>query len=966
MMISPALPSSGSMGLPVDAIDDDDDDEELFSAPAQTRRNPGGIGDSPVHRLSGSSATFIRAPPADVPGTPLTSGLYGSHQQRPLDGPYADAQHNVLSATLQHLKGKSQSTSRLPLPVLASPPSPPTSCSSPPSSLGGLGTPTASNLRERRLLAHRRGSSVGSANSSGRGSAPPVSLHVRTDVARPPPSKPVRPPRSERRNSVSTSTSDAQATSRPTNRPRLSQMETPGNSAKTLSIGDKGRTVEQPPTWEAKVRAWSSTTAGLAQHPPAQPEPRHPRNGSEGQQQSLRELRRPREGSLGRATPPSRPGTAPSVLPDPPADYMQRPFVWAGKREHSGESVEDLADPSLLYAAHQRLGAKPSSGSLHLLSPPSTRSRSRAGSIAGSETSQPQPQPHQHQRGGWSDYAHSNHSAVSHLQASNGGSRATHPALAAPSQCATPSPSATSSSNFSSSGSPPDLVRQGLALTEEDVEVIETRSVEQHSSLFGIRRRLVSAYPELGASAFRSALRRRSSSMANGDDSAHHRPGWTRMDSERSLRKAEEKLEAREAELSLEAVSKHEAASVTITVWTEQREGRWTTRGPAPPGAGIANRLPDIGDVWLIPINARAIVERKKLRSNIELATTRTVVVCNECAPARARGLDMMHCRLCKGAGCVEKVFVATVTIRVATFLPLKMPALHLMGARQPHLTYLDSEDAELLLRERAVESTLQACRRVGQQHSLQHDAQLLMAKAKIERRGVLTVSVQASRRKRVFEVGDHVGKITEVTASVPPPSSSSSSASRLKSASTTSLGGSSSTKKSSFESSSSGGVFGRRPSHASQASQASYSSHTMPRMKRQGSMNYTGAGAGASSMYSRGANPSTSSAASVSTSAQTATRAGSTRSLSMMMGGGLSRPKLKSFNSENGHGNGNDDGDSDIFGSGGTFGTRTREPSPTESPAIGNGGGGEAAPVAAAAAEGKKGRLRSLFRSKK
>ncbi|PWN29779.1 hypothetical protein BDZ90DRAFT_226016 [Jaminaea rosea] len=1044
---SPALPSSGSVAqrghdeVPMDADGyDHAEKDEVLQASGSSRWGPAGIGGLSDHHLSmswGRAATRSpRAPPTDVPSTPVTAGLYSSQleqdaatMQRSLENeietdsgdsslfpPSPDceqmANHDLLSATLRHLKGRKEGRAVLDDSHLEDLPLEyendkrrvkPASRSPSSSADRGADTPTATNLRERRLLAHRRGSSGGS--------APPSDLPaIRTDVTRVH-TKPVRPPRSERRSSISTS--EAQSTSRPTNRPRLSHMETPNASDTTLSARNQG----EQPTWEAKVRAWKVSghfeeptrtesppilESGYSARQPLQTCPQQPH-------QPVRESPKPYNTPINNTTLAGgrRPSAAGPQSMRPPlprartndgqaSDYLRRPFIWAGNPISSasklhggkgGDSVEDLADPSLLYACppYAQGGRKgsinSSSGSLQLLSP---NSRSRSGSIAGSESSHDGRS--QRAGGGWSEYAHSNNSAVSQLQIKGGaggyGARpstanSSQTALVAPAAqyaAATSSPSATSSSNFSSGSESrmrmrrmhdesdtAYLVRQGLALTEDDVEVSELRSVEQHSSLFGIRRRLVSTYPDLGAGVLRSALpsrrsSRRSSSFADDEE---NRPSWTRMESEKSLRKAEEKLEAREADLTIEAVSKHEATSVSITVWTEQREGRWTVRGPAPPGVGVANRLPDIGDVWLIPIDSRGIVERKKLRSNIEMASSRTVVVCSECVPARARGIDMNNCRVCKGAGCVEKVFIATVTIRVATFLPLKLPSIHLIGARLPQLTYIEAED-ELsrteMLQDRAIESTLQACRRVGQQHNLQHDARLLMTKAKVERKGVMTVSVASSRsgRKRVFEVVDHAGKITEQASAPRRPSTSASRA--LTSASTTSLG-----SKKSFESTS-GSLFGRRPS-------GQYASHTMPRMGRQGSHTLAG------SLYSRGGNASTSST--LSTPA-TMTTAPPPR---------LTRPKLKTSNSEigpsrlrrslsfsKGPGSGaasGDDGDSDIFGSGGTFGERTREPSPTESPALDSDTpASSAAGIAVESAleggaEVKRGRLRSLFRKK-
>lgn len=304
------------------------------------------------------------------------------------------------------------------------------------------------------------------------------------------------------------------------------------------------------------------------------------------------------------------------------------------------------------------------------------------------------------------------------------------------------------------------------ALEEDSIELSEEREVEQHTSLFGTRRRLVSAFPDLGTSVLRSALQLRSLKSNNGSrvvDAAE----WTRKASERSISKAEEEFEAREAELTVEAISKQEEVSVEISVYTEERTGRWTTRGLAARDAPVAERLPEVVDVWQIPIDSRSIIARKKLRSNIELASTRTVVGCAACSYARTRGIAV-HCHLCKGHGRVEKVYVVTVTLRIASFLPLKLPSVHLLGTMLPGVKYVEGQDdstREEILRQRALEGTIRAAQRVTQGHAARHAARPLMAKAHIKRRGLMTVSAHAGRsgKKRIFNVFDGEGKITEI-----------------------------------------------------------------------------------------------------------------------------------------------------------------------------------------------------------
>lgn len=156
----------------------------------------------------------------------------------------------------------------------------------------------------------------------------------------------------------------------------------------------------------------------------------------------------------------------------------------------------------------------------------------------------------------------------------------------------------------------------------------------------------------------------------------------------------------------------------------------------------------------------------------------------------------------------VEVVWVVTVTLRLATFLPLKLPAAHLLGTRQPHLRYLDINDSEhrdQVLRDRAIDGAQTAAARVGRQHAVIHGARLLMvssrspttearkeqvgnvydiiysdcsvtlspfviqATARVERKIVLSVAVTNSKTKsrRVFDVVDGPeGKVNETTIS--------------------------------------------------------------------------------------------------------------------------------------------------------------------------------------------------------
>lgn len=79
----------------------------------------------------------------------------------------------------------------------------------------------------------------------------------------------------------------------------------------------------------------------------------------------------------------------------------------------------------------------------------------------------------------------------------------------------------------------------------------------------------------------------------------------------------------------------------------------------------------------------------------------------------------------------------------IATFLPLKLPSAHLLGVRQPHLRYLDTDDSfhrDQVLRDRAIDGAQTAAARVGRQHAVLHGARLLMvSKAASRERSPLT-----------------------------------------------------------------------------------------------------------------------------------------------------------------------------------------------------------------------------------
>jgi hypothetical protein len=75
------------------------------------------------------------------------------------------------------------------------------------------------------------------------------------------------------------------------------------------------------------------------------------------------------------------------------------------------------------------------------------------------------------------------------------------------------------------------------------------------------------------------------------------------------------------------------------------------------------NILPEITDPWAIPIDSKGIVRRKKLRSNVEISSTCTVVVCPMCSQARKLGVRS-HCHTCNNQGRVVMVYSIQVSQR--------------------------------------------------------------------------------------------------------------------------------------------------------------------------------------------------------------------------------------------------------------------------------------------------------------
>ncbi|KAK0524164.1 hypothetical protein OC842_005916 [Tilletia horrida] len=298
-------------------------------------------------------------------------------------------------------------------------------------------------------------------------------------------------------------------------------------------------------------------------------------------------------------------------------------------------------------------------------------------------------------------------------------------------------------------------------LTEDDIEYEEATHWGEPSSLFGIRRRLVASIPDLGVKA---------STFSRSRAKTMELPAMPQSSllAEKDYRKMEERLEQREKDLSVEILAEQETATVTLVVFTEQREAKWITKGPASPNALPMDHLPSMNDPWGVRIDAKGIVARKKLKSNIELVSTRTILRCPECSAVRQTRMNV-QCHLCRGVQAVEMVYVVLVTIRMANFTPLKLPAALITGQKQPHFHYYDGDPAMrgAALQERAADSALTAAKRVGQQHYASHGAKLLMVKARVDRRRVTSVAVLSTKsgKRRTFDLSDgHDGKVVETT----------------------------------------------------------------------------------------------------------------------------------------------------------------------------------------------------------
>ncbi|KAE8268487.1 hypothetical protein A4X09_0g3841 [Tilletia walkeri] len=298
-------------------------------------------------------------------------------------------------------------------------------------------------------------------------------------------------------------------------------------------------------------------------------------------------------------------------------------------------------------------------------------------------------------------------------------------------------------------------------LTEDDIEYEEATHWGEPNNLFGIRRRLVASIPDLGV---------KNSTFSRSRAKTMEIPVMPQSTllAEKDYKKMEERLEQREKDLSVEVLAEQETATVTLVVFTEQREAKWVTKGPASPHALPMDHLPSMNDPWGVRIDAKGIVARKKLKSNIELVSTRTILRCPECTAVRQTRMDV-QCQLCRGVQAVEMVYVVLVTIRMANFTPLKLPAALISGHKQPHFHYYEGDPVMrgATLQERSVDSALTAAKRVGQQHYSQYGAKLLMVKARVDRRRITSVAVLSTKsgKRRTFDLADgHDGKVVETT----------------------------------------------------------------------------------------------------------------------------------------------------------------------------------------------------------
>lgn len=272
-----------------------------------------------------------------------------------------------------------------------------------------------------------------------------------------------------------------------------------------------------------------------------------------------------------------------------------------------------------------------------------------------------------------------------------------------------------------------------------------------------------SIYDTCQASSFSDSASRRRASSTSGSISSHDK-----------MLKRDEELTEREVDFDLVVLSRFETAELKMTVYTEHRQGNWVLKGPAPAGSTMLDEPPLIYSAWDCAIDSRAIVERKKLRSYVELSDTTCAVRCTSCSSEHAQHLGnppetyrvhsgaTMACKHCQGSGAVQATYVVCVTLRQSNFLPLTMPVRHQAGKRQNAFrAYLPRTTKAMshidVLRMRSIEAVRSCALRVGRAHHREHDARLLMAKAVLERRSCNSVAVinRVNGLFRTFDVTD-------------------------------------------------------------------------------------------------------------------------------------------------------------------------------------------------------------------
>lgn len=302
---------------------------------------------------------------------------------------------------------------------------------------------------------------------------------------------------------------------------------------------------------------------------------------------------------------------------------------------------------------------------------------------------------------------------------------------------------------------------------------------------------------------------------------------------EKQRRKVADKLSQREKDLGLEVTSMQDRAEVLLTIYTEQRQGEWRVRRPVHVGPDdqIALETPHAMDPWTVSLDSVGIIARNKLRSMMELSATRMNVRCPKCSLSSrgagplgsdeeweedevlggsggnggggggghadersaqygngvkdslngsSNGNDGVHCSVCQDLRAVEMSLVITVTLRVASFLPLPLPCMHLAGRKEDHLRYQPDHEVhdptvistlpipststsfteakrESFLRRRTVEGAINAANRVGRQHYTQHRARLLCASAVVRRTRGVSFSMYSHKAKssRTFDALD-------------------------------------------------------------------------------------------------------------------------------------------------------------------------------------------------------------------